>query len=101
MMTQRIGHNRRWVLLAGWLVVAVPGVIAAEAPVAAASFEVATIRPSDPNKTGGMLFMSRDKFETGGQTLKAIMKFAYNLNFGGDQQISGGPTWVGLAKFDI
>ena len=29
------------------------------------------------------------------------MKFAYNLNIGTDQQISGGPSWVGTTKFDI
>ncbi len=45
--------------------------------------------------------LSSDKFETENQTLIGILKFAYNLNLGGKQQISGGPAWVGSAKFDI
>lgn len=48
-----------------------------------------------------MLVMNEDKFETEGQTLKMLIKFAYSLNMGADQQIAGGPDWVGSAKFDI
>ena len=65
------------------------------------SFEVATIKPSDPNNTGGGLGFGNDRFTTSGQTVKVMMKFAYNLNIGTDQQISGGPSWIGTTKFDI
>jgi uncharacterized protein (TIGR03435 family) len=82
------------------LAMAMPGVMAAQAA-ATPEFEVATIKPSDPNKPGGMMGFDEDKFMTRGQTLKAMIKFAYNLNFGTDQQISGGPSWVGSAKFDV
>ena len=68
---------------------------------AAPSFEVATIKPSDPNSPGGGLGFNDDKFTTKGQTVKVMMKFAYNLNIGTDSQISGGPSWVGTTKFDI
>jgi uncharacterized protein (TIGR03435 family) len=69
--------------------------------VTAPSFEVATIKPSDPNNPGGGIGFDADKFTTNGQTVKVMMKFAYNLNIGTDQQISGGPSWVGTTKFDI
>ncbi len=67
----------------------------------APSFEVATIKPSDPNKPGGGIGFNDNKFTTNGQTVKVMMKFAYNLNIGTDSQISGGPNWVGTTKFDI
>lgn len=89
-------RGRRAVLLVGWLAVAVPCYLAAQS---AASFEVATIRPSDSNKPGHSLMMSTDKFETQAQTLKALVTFAYE--FASEQQVSGGPAWVGSAQFDI
>jgi uncharacterized protein (TIGR03435 family) len=101
MITRWAGRNCRLLFVAGWMASAAAGVMFPQAPVAGPSFEVATIRPSDPNKPGGSLMMSSDKFETESQTLIGILKFAYNLNMGGKQQISGGPEWVGSAKFDI
>ena len=101
MMANRVRCNVRVLFVVAWMTVVVPGVVLAQAPVAGPSFEVATIRPSDPNKPGASLMMSSDKFETESQTLIGILKFAYNLNLGGNQQISGGPAWVGSAKFDI
>ena len=101
MMTQSVRRNFGGILMAGCLVFVAPGVMLAQASAAPASFEVATIKPSDPNEIGGMLGFNRDKFMTKGQTVKALIKFAYNLNFGTDQQISGGPSWIGLTKFDI
>ena len=100
-MVQEIRRGCRWFLAAAWLVVAMSCVRAEQAPAAAASFEVATIKPSDPNEVGGRLGFNEDRFMTTGQTVKSLMKFAYNLNFGTDQLISGGPSWVGTAKFDI
>jgi uncharacterized protein (TIGR03435 family) len=104
MMTGWVGRIRDALLMVGvvWMVVGMPRELRAQAPAAATpAFEVATIRPSDPNKPGASLMMSDDKFWTQSQTLKSILKFAYNLNFGAEQQISGGPAWVGSAKFDI
>jgi uncharacterized protein (TIGR03435 family) len=67
----------------------------------APSFEVATIKPSDPNSPGGGIGFSDSKFTTKGQTVKGMMKLAYNLNIGTDSQISGGPSWLGTTKWDI
>jgi uncharacterized protein (TIGR03435 family) len=70
-------------------------------PTPALAFEVATIKPSDPEKVGGSLMMSEGHFETRGQTLGALIKFAYGLTMGTDQQLSGGPKWMSTEKFDI
>ena len=34
-------------------------------------------------------------------TLKELIKIAYDLNYGADRQISGGPAWLGSTRFDI
>jgi uncharacterized protein (TIGR03435 family) len=83
------------------LLLAIASLAAAQTPPATPTFDVATVKPSDPDKPGGSLMMNNDTFQTQGQTLKAIIKFAYGLNMGADQQISGGPSWVDSAKFDI
>lgn len=85
-----------------WMAPAATQRLVAQPPAPPAlSFDVATIKPTKPDAAGGMLVMNDDKFETEGQTLKMIIKFAYSLNMGADQQISGGPDWVGSTKFDI
>jgi uncharacterized protein (TIGR03435 family) len=70
----------------------------------ARQFDVVTIKPTDPNadphSNGGMGF-DRDKFTTNGQTVKSLIKFAYGLNFGSDDQIAGGPAWIGTSMFNI
>ena len=33
--------------------------------------------------------------------MKELIKIAYDLNYGADQQVSGGPAWTGSARFDI
>ncbi len=83
------------------LAVAAPGVMFAQVAPAPLAFEVSTVKPSNPDKPGGMLIVSQHDFQTEGQTLKSLIKFAYGLNFGGEQLISGGPSWIGSAKFDI
>jgi len=50
---------------------------------------------------GHSLMMSKDKFWTEAQTLRAMVIFAYGLNMGSDQQVSGGPSWIGSAQFDV
>ena len=62
-------------------------------------FEVATIKPSRPGDNMVQLFMSPGKFTTKGQTLKGIIKFAYDIK--SDNQLSGGPSWINSEKYDI
>jgi bla regulator protein blaR1 len=62
------------------------------------SFEVASIKPSDPDgqlkvdfAPGGRLFISHG-------TLRFLIKIAYDV---GDDQITGGPAWLGSKRFDV
>ena len=66
-------------------------------------FEVATVKPSDPNQAvPRSIRMSPDRFEARGETLKALIAMAYDLpTYSGDQQISGGPAWIGSDPFDV
>src|ERR1035437_3763448 len=104
---RKLSLNKMPLLLAGgWMGIALLTVMKlpdhAQSPVAATpSFEVATIKAGNANASGGGIGISGDHFTTTNQTLRTVLKFAYNLNFGSDDQISGGPSWIGSARFDI
>jgi uncharacterized protein (TIGR03435 family) len=62
------------------------------------SFEVASIKPSDPDSqlkidfaAGGRLFVTH-------ATLRFLIKIAYDIS---DDQLSGGPGWIGSTRFDV
>ena len=64
------------------------------------SFEVASVKPSAPGGTSGVV-----RVQPGNQTyiarnmpLRVIMTVAYTVT---DRQISGGPEWVASDRFDI
>ena len=64
-----------------------------------ASFDVAAIKPSGPDSGNGLSV----KFLPGGfaarnASVRLLIKIAYNLN---DDEVSGGPSWIGMKKFDI
>src|ERR1700678_1863629 len=94
-------NRRKSVLLGahGWMPVTMPVVFAmvlatqvhaqTEAAISAANlteFDVATIKPSDPNLVAEKVGLDRDEFIVTGQTAKWLIKFAYNRSFGSDQQ---------------
>ena len=62
-------------------------------------FEVISIKPSKPGDGIIRLWMSPDKFTTQGQTIKEVIKFAYDIK--SDEQFSGGPSWIDSEKYDI
>src|SRR5687767_1031971 len=65
------------------------------------SFEVATIKPSDPAVQGQSILVGRggaNMFTTTNTTLNDLLIFAYGLH---PQQITGGPGWLGSERFDI
>jgi uncharacterized protein (TIGR03435 family) len=65
------------------------------------SFEVATVRPSDPTRPQLSSVKSiPNRFEISAMTLKDVMAIAYDLG-DADQQIVGGPDWIRSEKFDI
>jgi uncharacterized protein (TIGR03435 family) len=64
------------------------------------SFEVATIKPTPPDWTGGRFFrmQTANQFVARGYTLRVLISAAYNLN---PKVVSGGPAWVDSDRYDI
>jgi uncharacterized protein (TIGR03435 family) len=66
------------------------------------AFEVATVRQMDAKKPHPpSVMISGDQFEANGMTLKDLIKVAYDLNYGADKQVTGGPAWTASEQFDI
>jgi uncharacterized protein (TIGR03435 family) len=42
-----------------------------------------------------------DRIQANGMTLQDLIKISYNLNYGAERQVSGGPPWVASARFDL
>jgi uncharacterized protein (TIGR03435 family) len=62
-------------------------------------FEVATIKPSDPDSTGRWIRMqSANRFYAKNHTLKTLVQAAYNLT---PRAVSGGPSWVDSDRYEI
>ena len=65
------------------------------------SFEVATIKPSDPASQGASMLVGRggaNLFTTTNSTLSDLITFAYGLHA---RQVTGGPSWMETEKYDI
>jgi uncharacterized protein (TIGR03435 family) len=62
------------------------------------SFEVATIKPSQPDRPGKAFLVRGTKFSTFNTTLSDLITFSYGLHA---KQIVGGPAWIESDKFDI
>lgn len=63
------------------------------------AFEVASIKPGDPNdQRVGIHLQPGGRFTTTNATLKILIAFAYDLQ---THQISGGPKWLETDNFNI
>ena len=62
------------------------------------AFEVATIKPSDPNQPGWTLGTKGNHFYGRSVNVVDLISFAYGLHA---KQIAGGPAWIQTDKFDI
>jgi uncharacterized protein (TIGR03435 family) len=65
------------------------------------SFEVATIKPSDPASQGASMLVGRgggNLFTTTNSSLSDLITFAYGLHA---RQVTGGPAWMESDKFDV
>lgn len=68
-------------------------------PNAKPKFEVATIKPADPNRPGwGIGINQSGTLNTHNTTLADLIKFAYDLH---PRQVVNEPTWFDTDKFDI
>ena len=71
---------------------------AAVAATALPSFDVASVKPSDPNGSLKVDFAAGGRLVITNATLRFLIKIAYDLT---DDQITGGPGWIGSKRFDI
>jgi uncharacterized protein (TIGR03435 family) len=65
------------------------------------SFEVATIKPSNPETPGQSILVGRgggNLFTTTNTTLNDLMTFAYGVHV---TQILSGPSWLASERFDV
>src|SRR5579862_4103210 len=62
------------------------------------AFEVASIKPSDPDNPDNSLHRSNARFAATNHSLKRLIAFAYDVEM---FQVSGGPAWVSSSGFDI
>jgi uncharacterized protein (TIGR03435 family) len=62
------------------------------------TFDVASVRPSDPDSTGFSGRPKPDDFSMKGATLKFLVQYAYDIH---DFQVEGAPKWTESAKFDV
>ncbi len=67
----------------------------------APSFEVATIKPSQPGAAGGLAIGPKgdDRFVAKNATVKALIEFAYTTD--SDRQIVGLSGWMSSERYDI
>ncbi|HUN85384.1 MAG TPA: TIGR03435 family protein [Terracidiphilus sp.] len=63
-------------------------------------FEVATVRPSDPNKGGmvGLYTYPGGRIQAGYCTLRTLLEYAFSIQ---PFQIEGGPHWINEEHFEI
>src|SRR5262249_51428100 len=64
-------------------------------------FEVATVKPSNPDTPGQSIQVGRgggNLFTTTNTTMADLIVFAYGLHA---RQVTGGPSWLGSERFDL
>lgn len=61
-------------------------------------FEVASIKPSAPDGNLKVVFAPGGKLFITNATLRFLIKIAYDI---GDDQLAGGPRWMGSKRFDL
>ncbi len=67
-------------------------------PRAMPSFEVATLKPSNPEEQGKAFLVRGNRFRTINTTLSEMMSFAYGIHA---KQVVGAPAWFDTEKFDL
>jgi uncharacterized protein (TIGR03435 family) len=83
---------------------AAPGMLQASTAIATKSagalpgFEVATIKPSNPDTPGKQFMAKGRQFITINTTLNDMITFAYGLQ---TRQVTGGPAWMASEKYDL
>lgn len=64
----------------------------------AQTFEVASVKPTDPDARGGRISIPNGTFTATGITVRNFITLAYNIP---SFQLAGGPSWIGDQRYDI
>jgi uncharacterized protein (TIGR03435 family) len=96
-------HYRAWTILFATLLLPFPRLVSAQQPPQtaspmAATFDSATIKPSDSHARGHRFRVTGHRLETTSTSLFDLISFAYGLHA---TQIVGAPDWVQSGKFDL
>ncbi len=83
---------------AAWPVTAGPQKLTPMAADADPSFEVATIKPSQPDQQGKMLTIQGRRFVVKNMSFDDLLSFAYELHA---KEIVGAPAWAATDKYDL
>jgi bla regulator protein BlaR1 len=84
--------------LAAANIVLTTGIAFGQPPAAPPTFEVAAIKPSNPNTRDLGLHRTGGMFVATGFTLQRLIAFAYDVEV---FQVSGGPAWSNSERYDI
>jgi uncharacterized protein (TIGR03435 family) len=83
-------------LLVGWCSIA-----HAQKLATTPAFEVSTVRPSSQDAQESNLNLGPDGIRSSNLPVIFLLKFAFNLNAGSNDQIVGAPPWLSSLPFDI
>jgi len=94
--------------VAGLVAVALPIVVGlthaqaipAQATAAPLRFEVATVKPTITWKPA-VTFPSPGRFSLGGDSLKALIRYAYDAGLGSNKEVTGGPGWIDKDFYNV
>lgn len=81
-----------------WVIPTLPAALRPMAADAHPVFDVATIKPSDPNAPGQGMTVRGRQVVTFNTTVNDLVSFAYNVHA---RQVIGGPAWFGTDKFNV
>ena len=62
------------------------------------TFEVASVKPTDPNHVGSTFNFAPTVLQISGGTLRRIIEMAYDMR---TFQVVGGPAWLDADRYDI
>jgi uncharacterized protein (TIGR03435 family) len=83
---------------AAWTIPTPPAAMRPMAADAKPAFDVATIKPSNPDAQGKLFTVRGRQVVTIGTTVGDLLGFAYEVH---PKQISGGPAWLTTDRYDI
>jgi uncharacterized protein (TIGR03435 family) len=72
--------------------------LAQSMPATSLTFEVAAIKPTNPDSRDVRLHQNNGSFRVTGYMLQALIAFAYGVEL---FQVSGGPAWSKSERYDI